>query len=202
MCQVCGKVSHTAIKCYFRFDHACQSDPPRTLTVNYTSSSPYPDQSWYPNTAATNHITSELSHFNVTATPYGDSDHIRTSDGTPLSIANIGDSTFSTQSHSFILRNLLHVPSITKNLISIQKFCLDNSVIFEFHSTFFVVKDAKMGTPLFHGSALNGLYPFTKSLPTFVSTQALVGEYTTPSQWHSHLGHPSLQIVSRIIHKY
>ncbi|KAF5480780.1 hypothetical protein F2P56_001496 [Juglans regia] len=90
ICQVCGKVGHSAIKCYFRFDHAYQSEPPRNLTANYSSSSASPDSSWYPDTAATNHITSDMSNLNLTSGPYGGNEQIRIGDGTELPIANIG----------------------------------------------------------------------------------------------------------------
>lgn len=41
---------------------------------------------------------------------------------------------------SLILQNLLLVPHITKNLMSVSKFTQDNNVFFEFHLKFCVVK--------------------------------------------------------------
>lgn len=52
----------------------------------------------------------------------------------------MGDSTLTTLTHSFLLKDFLHVPSSTKNLIFVQKFYSDNPVIFEFHSIFFLCR--------------------------------------------------------------
>jgi hypothetical protein len=41
----------------------------------------------------------------------------------------------------FTLSNVLHVPHITKPLLSIQKLCRDNHVYFEFHASLFYMKD-------------------------------------------------------------
>lgn len=47
-------------------------------------------------------------------------------------IANIGSSHFlSPNKCPFVLKILLHVPQITKNLITVSQFSLDNDVFFE-----------------------------------------------------------------------
>jgi histone deacetylase 1/2 len=38
------------------------------------------------------------------------------------------------------LNDLLHVPNISKNLLSVNKFAQDNNVVFEFHPHFCYVK--------------------------------------------------------------
>jgi hypothetical protein len=43
--------------------------------------------------------------------------------------------------HTFTLSNVLHVPYITKSLLSVQKFYRDNNIYFEFHPSMFYVKD-------------------------------------------------------------
>lgn len=61
-----------------------------------------------------------------------------------VTITNIGQSVFPSPFESskiFTLKYLLHVPSITKNLLCVSKFALDNNVFFEFHSHFCFVKD-------------------------------------------------------------
>ncbi|XP_041011514.1 uncharacterized protein LOC121255318 [Juglans microcarpa x Juglans regia] len=75
-CQICGKVGHRAIHCYSRFDHSLQSDPPKNLSAHYTTSNSSPDLSWYPDTAATNNLISNLSNLNIQSSPYGGNDQI------------------------------------------------------------------------------------------------------------------------------
>jgi hypothetical protein len=75
--------------------------------------------------------------------------------GTRLVIKNIG---ISKLSPLFTLRHVLHVPKITKNLISIQKFTADNNVFIEFHPSCFFVKDHMSGKILHQGPSRNGLY--------------------------------------------
>lgn len=53
-----------------------------------------------------------------------------------LPISNIGDSSLHASSSSFYLFNILEANSITKNLVSVAKFCIDNACFFEFHSNF------------------------------------------------------------------
>src|ERR1044072_9766529 len=50
------------------------------------------------------------------------------------------------------LKDLLLVPSITKNLVSVSKFSKDNKVFFEFHSTYCVVKLQGTSEVLLRGS--------------------------------------------------
>ncbi|KAF5468437.1 hypothetical protein F2P56_012587 [Juglans regia] len=102
-CQLCGKVGHVVLNCYHRFNRAYQSDPPRSLTAHYTTSTLAPDTAWYLDTAATNHLTSDLSHLNLSSAPYGGTDKIRIGDGSVLPISNIGlqdGDSFSSWSHA------------------------------------------------------------------------------------------------------
>lgn len=81
------------------------------------------DSTWYPDSSATNHITPDLGDLTNKASYVGN-DQIHIGDGTGLDIHNVGTSFFHTNLSSkvFNLNNLLHVPSITKNLMSVSKF--------------------------------------------------------------------------------
>ncbi|XP_035544580.1 uncharacterized protein LOC118347977 [Juglans regia] len=146
ICQVCSKPGHVALQCHYRFDHAYQYEPPQSFTANYTSSTSVADPTWYPDSAATYHLTHDLSHLNISSEPYTGHDQIRVGNGNGLPIENIGDSSFLSNSSSFHLHQLLHVPTITKNLVSVSQFCTDNSFFFEFHSNHFNVKDKQPGS--------------------------------------------------------
>ena len=71
----------------------------------------------------------------------------------------------------------MHVPEITKNLISISKFAKDNNVYFEFYSTMCCVKSQLTKETLLQGRLINGVYQFdnvfipkSQSLSTALST--------------------------------
>ena len=68
----------------------------------------------------------------------------------------------------FTLSNVLHVPHITKLLLSVQKFYRDNHVYFEFHASMFYVKDLVTKKVLLSGQIHDGLYVLSESSATSV----------------------------------
>ena len=63
----------------------------------------------------------------------------------------------------FTLSNVLHVPHITKPLLSVQKFCRDNHVYFEFHASMFYVKDLITKEVFLSSQNHDGLYVLSES---------------------------------------
>jgi len=130
---------------------------------------------------------------------YHGNDSLHVGDGNPLPILNIGSSQVFSPNKTFTLSNILHVPEIKKNLLSVQQFCLDNNVFFEFHSSFFAVKDVSTQAILLSGPSNNGLYslrlPQLKPIPkcTFTATKA------SSTIWHRRLGHPHHKVFSSIV---
>lgn len=85
-------MGHVALQCYYSFDQAYQFEPPHSLSAHYTSSPSLSDRSWYPDSVATNHLTSDLQNLNLLAEPYSGPEQIRVGDDTPLPITHIDDS--------------------------------------------------------------------------------------------------------------
>ncbi|KAL5803075.1 hypothetical protein ACOSQ4_031380 [Xanthoceras sorbifolium] len=56
------------------------------------------------------------------------------------------------------LKNILHVPSITKNLLSISKLTKDNNAFAEFHDNGCMVKDKRTRRILLQGPLRHGIY--------------------------------------------
>lgn len=127
---VCNKFDHIALQCYYKFEHSYQYDAPRQLFANYTSSNALVDTTWYLDLATTHHITNELSNLNVSFEPYTGVEAIRVENDSGIPIHHLGSSTFFTSSSIFSLYNLLHVSAITKNLVFVLCFCIDNSCFF------------------------------------------------------------------------
>ena len=95
---------------------------------------------------------------------------------------HIGD-IFLSSPHSqkqLILHNTLHVPEITKNLISISQFTKDNNVVIEFFSDYCLVKDKITKNTLLEGALRQGLYQlnFSKVKSISPKAQSLVSCYT------------------------
>lgn len=91
---------------------------------------------------------------------------------------------------SLSLQNLLHVPSITKNLISVSKFARDISVYFKFHPNYCLVKYQDTKETLLQGAIRSdGPYCFQKFHPQQDDTSdSLVCNTHTVELSHPKLG--------------
>ncbi|KAF5453958.1 hypothetical protein F2P56_023662 [Juglans regia] len=89
-CQVCQKSGHVALQCRHRFDHSYQYGAPTSFSANFTQPGFLPDTTWYPDSAATHHITHDLNNLNLHSEPYCGSEQIRVGDGSGLLIQNTG----------------------------------------------------------------------------------------------------------------
>ena len=77
--------------------------------------------------------------------------------GAGLSISYIGHSKLP--GSSLHLKNILHVPHISKHLLSVFRLVSDNDIFIEFHRSFFLVKDKATRRVLLRGRSHGGLYP-------------------------------------------
>ena len=79
--------------------------------------SPIPfDCSWFENLGATNHITSNLNNLSLHS-PYYGGDKVTIGNDKSLPITSVGTTQFSSL---VSVPNVLHVPQIKKNLISVS----------------------------------------------------------------------------------
>jgi hypothetical protein len=105
---------------------------------------------------ATDHITGQLNKLH-TRDDYRGRDQVHNASGTGMIIQHIGNSTLHTPHSSLHLRNILHVPSAIKNLLSAHKIVLDNNAFIEIHPFFFLIKDQDTKQILFRGPCHGGL---------------------------------------------
>ena len=126
------------------------------------------------------------------------------SDGSVIPITHTDSTTIPTSSRTFTLQNVLCVPSMQKNLISIYQFCTNNHVFVEFSPSAFQVKDQNTGTILLMGELKDDVYewPTTFSSVTSSLLLAFFSVKTTSSEWHSRLGHLSFTIMKNIVSKF
>ncbi|KAL5722651.1 hypothetical protein ACHQM5_006144 [Ranunculus cassubicifolius] len=195
-CQLCGRKNHSVFKCWYRFDRSFYPhvETPKAFVAAPGSLS---DSNWIPDSGATHHLTADLNNLQLQS-PYTGPDTIRVGNGNNLSISHTGRSTFQVGTRHYVMNNLFHVPSISSNLLSVSQFCKDNSVYFEFHPLFFVVKEQATGKVLLHGQNKDGLYRFnppSQQVPSAFQAQSL-------SLWHHRLGHPMMKTVNKVVSSY
>lgn len=102
---------------------------------------------WYADSGASNCVAANPNYLNLKI-DYTSTEKVLVGDGSSLSISHIGDSIVPSASSFLKLKNILCVPSITKNLISVSKLAQDNNIVVEFYSDFCVVKDKTTGVEL------------------------------------------------------
>ncbi|KAD3336768.1 hypothetical protein E3N88_32287 [Mikania micrantha] len=134
-CNRCG-IGHLPSQCPNR-DPSTIRGQRHTPTANYTDFRSHASSyNWLPNTGSSNHVAPYLSGFE-TSEPYYGEDNLHVGNGKALPILYIGSTKLYSPSKTFSLNNILHVPAIKTNLLSVQQFCKDNNVFFEFHANFF-----------------------------------------------------------------
>jgi hypothetical protein len=171
-CQLCGKIDHVVLKCWKRFNHSFTGEE---KYVNVAANSYSIDTSWYLDTGATDHITSNLDKLSMKG-KYTGGDQV-------MDITHVGHSTIHTHDHDIVLKNILHVPQASKNLVSVHKLTFDNDAFMEFHPYFFLIKD---------GASRRILHLRQEQVFSVSTTTSL-------DRWHSRLGHSSFSVIKFIV---
>jgi hypothetical protein len=194
-CQICDRVGHTAVKCWYRMDESFQDEHPSAALASTRSYKV--DPNWYSDIGATDHITSDLDRL-VVRDQYQGNDMVQVGNGAGLKIMHVGSCSINTDTRPLALNNVLHVPKISKHLLSVHKLSRDNNVFFEFHPWYFLIKDRATRNLLLEGKCESGLYPLKPSDVEFIK-QAFISYSACPDQWHARFGHPSSQVVRSLL---
>ena len=135
-----GKKGHSALECRHRNNYSYQgAHSPPSLTafsaqalthmtatefgrnVQHFSAA----DTWVLDTGASHHMTPNLGNLNQHV-QYNGVEKITIGNGEGLTVNHIGSATLSTPHHLLFLKNVLHVPTIIVNLLSVKKLCEDN----------------------------------------------------------------------------
>jgi hypothetical protein len=116
-CQICGKLGHVALTCYQRYDNSYSNDS--NMQALLANPQTLIDDNWYADSGATHHLTADLANLNVHADEYQGQEQIRVGNGKSIPIKHIGTTQLLTPTSSFQLNDVLHVPQISQNLLSI-----------------------------------------------------------------------------------
>ncbi|RVW13786.1 Retrovirus-related Pol polyprotein from transposon RE1 [Vitis vinifera] len=213
-CQWCSTQGHVVSRCpLFRQQFSQVQPPPRPgnssqfrppaswqAQANVATTIPS-NTTWLLDSGASHHVTTDLHNLALHSL-FDGIDEIMIGDGSGLPISHTGSTSLTTPSHSFTLSNVLCVPTMKRNLISISQFCKSNNTSIEFLPFSFHVKDLHTGAILLQGRTKDGVYEWplstTQSHPLIVFSSVK----TTLSEWHHRLGHPSLSIFKNIMSSF
>ena len=120
--------------------------------------------------------------------------------GSILPITHIGSSRINHSTNSIPIHNVLCVPSLSQNLLSIQKFSHDNRCFFLLDEFGFCAKDKRTGKLLLSGPSSDELYS-TASTHTPQTIKCLSARVSS-SVWHRRLGHPSHPILRQALRQF
>lgn len=141
------------------------------------------NSSWLADSGCNAHETADLKHF-TTASDYSGDDQIGVGSGQSLPISHTGCGILQTSSN-LNLSNLLRVPHISSNLLSVHRLCVDNNCIIIFDSSSFHIQDKYSGKTLYQGPSVNGLYPIHATAP---SNSASSHSPLPPTNYVAHTG--------------
>lgn len=155
------------------------------------------DTAWYADTGATDHLTGELDKLSMKQ-PYTGKDNVHTANGAGMQILHVGQAALASRYKTFKLRNVLHVPSVTRNLLSVRRFTTDNHVSMEFYPNHLLVKDLDTRNTVLSGHCRGDLYAVNDNTSSSCKS-VFSGVRTSSEQWHCRLGHPALPIVQHVL---
>ena len=159
-----------------------------------TTSGANQNQNWLSDTGASDHITPDLSQLSLAQQP-ATGESVTVGNGQDLPVTHIGNGRLITSSHNFCLKNILRVPRIASNLLSVHKLCLQNNAFCYFDAYQFLIQDLLTGKVLYRGLSKDGVYPIPSStLPSSSSSHLNSSGFATMSPqtllWHNRLSHP------------
>jgi hypothetical protein len=155
---------------------------------------------WVVDSGASNHTTSDASNLTFVRPPTStDPSSIVVSNGSALPVTSVGDSALS---NPFYLNHVLITPDIIQNLLSVRHFTTDNWCSMEFDPFGLSVKDISTQNVITMCNSLGPLYMMR--LPTHPAPSSLASApsvlVASASTWRRHLGHPSVDVLSKLSH--
>lgn len=134
-----------------------RAQPVAVKSANMASDGALSDVTWYPVSGVTNHVTKDANDIHQPTVCSG-TNIIYAANGDLMRITHTGKSSFKVDSNQFMMNDILTVPSLSKNLLFVKRFCQDNHVYVEFDAQTVRIRDKSINEVLIRGSSDQGLY--------------------------------------------
>jgi hypothetical protein len=173
---------------------------PSALVCNFNTMTLTPPSSakWYADSGAGAHMVNNAGILSTFHPPLSSGpSSIIVGNGASLPITSIGSHSFSTTRCPLVLSNVLVLPNIIKNLISVRRFTTDNNCSIEFDPFCLSVKDLQTRSVIARCNSKGDLYLFFPAPSS--TTTALTATASSTSLWHHRLGHLGHAALSKLI---
>lgn len=185
-CQYCGMEGHIAKICWWLPKKTTQQEDILQALAALTLDTTIADNEWTTDTGASNHMTGKPGML-TNIRQYCGSDSVLIGDGSSMPIIAIGDSCIKQKAATLSLNNVLLVPKLKKNLLSVSHLTDEHPVNCEFFNRDFFVKERETGQQLMRGRRKGDLYVLPNSPELYFSRRF---KSTSAEVWHQRLGHP------------
>lgn len=164
----------------------------------------HPNRVWYLNSGATSHLTNDINNLTLgDPVTYKATDNISIGDGNTLPIAHTCVGLLPTPSYKLHLPQLLHIPTLSHNLILIYHLTKDNNLSISFVASGFTIKDSRTNKLLLKGPCCNGLYPIPQQPQSTTSTTFIATtRHQVATICQNRLGHPHTKTMTTISTTY
>lgn len=142
-------------------------------------------------TGATTHMTGNAGKLD-NIRPYKGLEGVMVGNGQILDITHVGDSHANCGSTSLPLKNVLLVPNMKKDLLSVSQLTHDLPFVFEFDANGFFIRERGTKRLIASGKRKGGLYSLESGHAALFSTRF---RKTNKEGWHQRLGHPQYRVV-------
>ncbi|KAJ0099696.1 hypothetical protein Patl1_21683 [Pistacia atlantica] len=184
-CQYCGMMGHIAKICWWVPKKSTpQNEIPQALAA-LTLDNTIADTEWTTDTGASNHMTGK-SGMLTNIRHYSGSDSELIGDGSSMPILAIGDSYIKQKKSALPLNDVLLVPNLKKNLLSVSQLTTQFPINCEFSNVDFCVKERETGQAMMIGKREGDLYVLSTSPELYFSNRF---KSATAEVWHQRLGH-------------
>lgn len=187
-CQICKKKVNMGSRCPYRYYPSKYNPQSRRKpqansslqvhTSNLSEHSVFPAAgSWLPDSAATSYMTPDVSLL-INPTTYTESEKVMVGNNFHIPISLVGSAILHTPTKSFTLSNVLFVPNLTQNLISVGVFTAEHNCKIGFTPWGYEITDLDSQLVLAEGVMHQNLYhiaskPSVKALTSIVASPSV-----------------------------
>ena len=196
-CQYYGTTGHIAKICWWVPKKSTKLDDIPQALAALSLDNTVAETEWTSDTGASNHMTGQPGMLSNIHEYYG-TDYVIIGNGSSLPILGIGDTLVKQRNTVLPLKNVLFVPDLKKNLLSVSQLTTQFPVNCEFSDVDFCVNERATGQPVITGRRKGDLYVLHNSPELYFSHRFKSG---SADIWHQRLGHPQFSTLQLLKNK-